>query len=1188
MNIIGEGFPEKIDKQIEIRQSKYGSKSRSNEVLAYLNSKTGWVRMGSSVDVEVDSRGLNLMGPELAKQYVLFNGTSAFTSGEIPDQKSGISRDNELHTSAAYGIGGNTQGIVPMPGITQTSIKTETRGLLKTATIGIKCFNQTQFDIIDTLYMRLGYTILLEWGHSSYFDNNDDYIGDNIYNLMDNFLGIGKKFSYSQYYEQINKRRFQSNGNYDALLGKVVNFNWTFNKDGTYDINVILKSMGDVVESLKANILLPLSINLTPATEQKEIADKKKESLSQAAASSAQLPSDATQVSTANLALFKQLSNNPEYKKQSEAVIKITQTKTQPTLIDDDGTFETTLTVEEEQRLKDAGKLNLYSNKNANSLFKYLYKISIRFNTKYMTDTGLSVLNSTNGYIDYINQKYDGVPPQFYIRFGCLLDWIETNAIPNIDNSDQKLIKFDTDVNTNIIILANSQRPTNPLVCGASYSQEFSSGGIVKFLGGGGSNDKVSGEPFEERVNDSRYGKIMNLYFNFNHIISLVKENTTDGDLLVIDFVKSLCDSWNKTSGNFSRLYPSFDEERNQVIIADENALPDRDAWLKRPAFGNTSTKTTIFDIYGYSNANTSPSSSAGFITDFTFQTSISSNLANMITIGAQKNGYIVGEDATGISRMNNGFKDRIKPTITSPGVSVEDSNKSKEKSLEEEYSVNLENFGEYLANLGSSLNKPIPKINVETIESFTSCIGKLIKYEQSNLVLSKNQSEIEKNKKEGGAIDSFPNNFASSSTGFLPFNLSLTMEGLSGIKIYQKFLCDTKFLPSNYPKSLEFLISGITNTIVGNKWETKIESLAIPKNPYSPSTTVPVVSTKTIVAQCDETLWTQRTVTSKFPLNPQGNGGVIDNVKSQIVLHYTAGNQLRDKGKATVAYLNGINRTNKKTGVTKYCAGLSYHFLIDASGQIEQMLPLNFYAYHATSSNRTAIGISLQNLGFGPNESTSSALKGNTIPDNQLKNVRMVGPDGTTNKSYRGNNWSQDITDGQLTALKKLYNGLLTNPTQYKGGEKVNIDFQAGYDFSKLYNQLFPPTSTQTWNNSNSNNLSGLYTHGSVSGKVDMSPIPKIVNFFKELNNTTIKSYRYPKDKFIEITYLDLGSSIQGTLNYTDEELIKINRKPITFIIKEPFFSLKPSERPLKVKTTEISLKAKLMKQLIDYIKIL
>jgi putative lipoic acid-binding regulatory protein len=56
-----------------------------------------------------------------------------------------------------------------MPGITQASIKTETRGSLKTATINIIAHNKEQFDIIDVLYMSLGYSILLEWGNSSYF-----------------------------------------------------------------------------------------------------------------------------------------------------------------------------------------------------------------------------------------------------------------------------------------------------------------------------------------------------------------------------------------------------------------------------------------------------------------------------------------------------------------------------------------------------------------------------------------------------------------------------------------------------------------------------------------------------------------------------------------------------------------------------------------------------------------------------------------------------------------------------------------------------------------------------------------------------------------------------------------------------------------------------------------------------------
>jgi hypothetical protein len=41
-----------------------------------------------------------------------------------------------------------------MPGILSANIKTETRGSLKTATVNIKAWNRTQFDIIDVLYLR--------------------------------------------------------------------------------------------------------------------------------------------------------------------------------------------------------------------------------------------------------------------------------------------------------------------------------------------------------------------------------------------------------------------------------------------------------------------------------------------------------------------------------------------------------------------------------------------------------------------------------------------------------------------------------------------------------------------------------------------------------------------------------------------------------------------------------------------------------------------------------------------------------------------------------------------------------------------------------------------------------------------------------------------------------------------------
>ena len=186
MNIVGENFPEEIVKQIGVRQSKKGAKNRNPEgdpsILVWQNANTGWVKMVSSVNVNTEERikvsNIEMAksiqekgGSKLAQEYVLFGGVYAQGLGR-EGLRSGISRNDIIHSDTAYGIGGTAYGILPMPGITSFSIKTETRGSLKTATIGIKAFNRYQFDIINTLYMSLGYSILIEWGNTMYYDND--------------------------------------------------------------------------------------------------------------------------------------------------------------------------------------------------------------------------------------------------------------------------------------------------------------------------------------------------------------------------------------------------------------------------------------------------------------------------------------------------------------------------------------------------------------------------------------------------------------------------------------------------------------------------------------------------------------------------------------------------------------------------------------------------------------------------------------------------------------------------------------------------------------------------------------------------------------------------------------------------------------------------------------------------------
>ena len=87
-----------------------------------------------------------------------------------------------------------------------------------------------------------------------YFNNaNPPVLQKNEDNsLADKFL-VGK--DYIEFLQEIQDQRIKSLGNYDAIFGKVTNFHWSFQPDGSYDIILDLISAGDVIESFKMNSL---------------------------------------------------------------------------------------------------------------------------------------------------------------------------------------------------------------------------------------------------------------------------------------------------------------------------------------------------------------------------------------------------------------------------------------------------------------------------------------------------------------------------------------------------------------------------------------------------------------------------------------------------------------------------------------------------------------------------------------------------------------------------------------------------------------------------------------------------------------------------------------------------------------------------------------------------------------------
>jgi hypothetical protein len=285
MALIGEPIPQYVQNQIQVRQASYGSGSlpgfpRTEEILLHQNSNNAFIKMASGVSISAEklSGSMNslgfgafeveaLQGMGLAKNYVLFGGTAQMgtsPSGEgVLQQKT-----NFLGNQGAYEATSNF-GIVPMPGIESLEVKSLNRGSLKKATVKLTAQTRDQLAILDVLYMRLGYTVLIEWGNSIYMASSERGTKDGkieegrlqqMYTsiIENNSLFFNASWekgkSYLDLTEQIAKARKNYDGNFDALLGKVSNFNWTFNPDGSYSIELTVISLGDVVESLKTNI----------------------------------------------------------------------------------------------------------------------------------------------------------------------------------------------------------------------------------------------------------------------------------------------------------------------------------------------------------------------------------------------------------------------------------------------------------------------------------------------------------------------------------------------------------------------------------------------------------------------------------------------------------------------------------------------------------------------------------------------------------------------------------------------------------------------------------------------------------------------------------------------------------------------------------------------------------------------
>lgn len=279
-NVIGAPFRSFVLKQFDQRTIHNSSENRELQEVLFLANKTAWVRLTSSVDVigrtlskpqgktsvaynttskqVYEALGVGTYGAEneLAKNWVLEAGTS-IQSGEGINLRSGIRAENASSitnsTLGAYGLGGTQElGFVPMPGLTSVTVETLGRlGSLRQATVNFRVNNLNQLNVIEALYFRLGYSMVLEWGHTQYYKNDGTFVTKDIYGLGSDIFN--ENLRKEDIITRINAKTTDTDGNYGGMLGIVTSFNWSASQDGGYDCTVKLIGRGAILDSLKTN-----------------------------------------------------------------------------------------------------------------------------------------------------------------------------------------------------------------------------------------------------------------------------------------------------------------------------------------------------------------------------------------------------------------------------------------------------------------------------------------------------------------------------------------------------------------------------------------------------------------------------------------------------------------------------------------------------------------------------------------------------------------------------------------------------------------------------------------------------------------------------------------------------------------------------------------------------------------------
>jgi hypothetical protein len=875
-NIIGEPFDKFVKNQINIRQSNqysgYGGDLRTDDQLKYLNNRNAWVKLASSISI-LEDKGLkklenigiqtpnNFLGTILAEKAILFNTLSSFdpTKKEYSLPRAGIANNNDLwNDQFIYGIGGTNFGLQPPPGIISATVDSLNRGSIRKANVTLKAHNKFQFDIIELLYLRLGSTMMLEWGWDKYLDSSTGKVEQMRNTIIEEEWFTSNGISQRGMLNKIQIKRRDYDGNYDGFFGKVSNFTWSFNPDGSYDISIDLITLGDVIESLKVNIaakeefkevLNPNSNNNLPVsgiTEDSKIF--RASNLNILGYSLYEKVKNFTEnLDYIYIPPKDEKTNNQYYIRLYELLYQL-ENLTFPQITNNDGSsYFSPLEFE-----------------------KFGCKVSY-FPNQISLDPRICIFKPLlNSYGDIKNIN---IPS--YLDKKILAPYAFSNDNDNYGLLMNLYLNFEF---ISELLLSNGD--SNQTLSLFKFLQGLCSG-INNALGGVNKLEPIIKDDNVITIIDQTYQILENEGEQVTLEVFGYNKNKTSNFVKDIKFVSKISpqlasmisigataagSSTSEIDGTAFSKWSEGLQDRFSLQVLEPKGIKLEEEQIKQQKEKTKKEyeeKFINFPLYDRSIKNL-----AKEVIDSTLSTlaNIQYNVSSFFGFNplafnsdalAEKAYYKKQDNDLGEIRIvNDPFNEEInnKPMKFDEyySQSIELERRKKEKNrykFEDINKLTSTNYAVYLLNAFGGISDIEVEYLGSTSDSRSGISLKNQKATVTNLKVDENGSRyrefndtfISQGK---GVYQNYINtlnnsrytstNVPSSEIGFIPLSFELTLDGISGIKIYNKLNINSEFLPSNYPESLNFIITKVNHSISNNSWDTSLSTISVPKTkPY-------------------------------------------------------------------------------------------------------------------------------------------------------------------------------------------------------------------------------------------------------------------------------------------------------------------------------------------------------------------